>query len=86
MVGEIWSILQRLPPYRCRRLVLRLHGGRAVLEFISSPLRSSMFAFRVSGLLAKTGPFKMAFVRVLAINTGAELRTAIKKKASLSNL
>lgn len=34
-----------------------------------------MFASRVSGLLTKTGLFKMAFVRVLGITAGLELRT-----------
>lgn len=38
-----------------------------------------MFAFRVSGLLTKTDLFKMAFMRVLGINTGLELRTRNKK-------
>lgn len=37
-----------------------------------------MFAFRVSGLLTKTGLFKMAFVRVLVVTTGFELRTRNK--------
>ena len=38
-----------------------------------------MFALRVSGLLTKTGQFKMAFVRIFGINTELELRTRNKK-------
>lgn len=46
-------------------------------SYVSTSLRSSMFAFRVSGLLTKTRLFKMAFVRVLVI-TGLELRAKNK--------
>lgn len=61
---------------------MRLHGGLTVLEvhfFFVMVLHVCVQGFRPAN---ETGLFKMAFVRVLGINTGLELRTRNKKSFS----